>query len=713
MKKIIISILLSAKLFTMQADEGMWLPMLLKQMNEKDMKLKGFKLTAEDLYSINKSSLKDAVLQFGGGCTGELISDQGLLLTNHHCGFSAIQSHSSVENDYISKGYWAMNKDQEMTNPGLTATFIVRMEDVTAAVLKGTDDKMEAKQKAKIIADNIKALETTAITGTHYEAFVRNFYYGNAYYMFVTETFKDVRFVGAPPKSIGAFGGDADNWVWPRHTGDFSLFRIYAGKDNKPAEYSKDNVPYKPKKFFTISLKGYKEGDFSLVYGFPGRTTEYLTSNAVDLLVNQTDPDRVSLREKRLNIWKEAMGSNDTTRIQYAAKYAGVANYWKKWKGEMFGLKKFDAVEKKKKYEVDFMKLVLADPMQGDKYKNVLNDLAKIYDEYKIVSRQVDYYAECLFAIEALAMSRGVDDMLKGLAASDPKVEKSFMDMQKNVGARFKDYNMAVDKKIAKPMFEAYFKNTDKAWMAPIMDSMLKAHGTVSNLLDYLYNNSAIPSSASFTKTATDKTNFMNLKSDPMIVLAKGLMQHFNLHIAPRAQELTMQITELQKQYMAAQMLVMKKKTFYPDANSTLRVTYGAVKGSAPHDGMTYKYYTTMDGLMAKEDENDPEFVVPTKLKELWKAKDYGQYADKTGELRVCFTAANHTTGGNSGSPVLNDKGELIGTNFDRSWESTMSDVMYNPDICRNITLDVRYTLFVIDKFAGAGYLLSEMKLVK
>ncbi len=713
MKRIVISILFSAKLLSIQADEGMWLPMLLKQMNEKDMKLKGFKLKAEDLYSINNSSLKDAVLQFGGGCTGELISDQGLLLTNHHCGFSAIQSHSSVENDYISNGYWAMNREQEKSNPGLTATFIIRMEDVTAAVLKGVDDKMEAKQKAKLIADNIKAIEAAAILGSHYEAFVRNFYYGNAYYMFVTETFKDVRFVGAPPKSIGAYGGDADNWVWPRHTGDFSLFRIYANKDNKPAEYAKDNVPYKPKKFFTISLKGYKEGDFSLVYGFPGRTTEYLTSNAVDLLMNQTDPDRVSLREKRLNIWKEAMGSNDTTRIQYAAKYAGVANYWKKWKGEMFGLKKFNAVEKKKAYEAEFMKLVLADPLQGDKYKNVLNDLAKIYEDYKIVSRQVDYYTECLFAIEALAMSRGVDDLLKGLSVSDPKAEKSFADMQKNVDARFKDYNQTVDKKIAKPMLEAYFKNTDKSWLAPVLDSMLKVHGTANNLIAYLYDNSDIPNKVLYAKSTLDKASFGNLKSDPMVVLSRGLMQHFNSNIAPKAQELTAKITELQKQYMAAQILYVKNKTFYPDANSTLRVSYGAIKGSSPHDGMTYKHYTTLDGLMAKEDSNDPDFVVPAKLKSLWLVKDYGQYADKSGELRVCFTAANHTTGGNSGSPVLNAKGELIGTNFDRSWESTMSDVMYNPDICRNITLDVRYTLFVIDKFAGAGYLLNEMKIVK
>jgi hypothetical protein len=318
-----------------------------------------------------------------------------------------------------------------------------------------------------------------------------------------------------------------------------------------------------------------------------------------------------------------------------------------------------------------------------------------------------------LFAIEAFAMSRGVDDLLKGLSINDPKAEKSFMDMQKNSAARFKDYNMTLDKKIAKPMLDAYFKNTEKAWMAPILDSMMKVHGTVNGLLDYLYINSAVPNKALYVKSASDKISFTNLKSDPMVLLAKGLMQHFNLHIAPRAQELTSQITELQKQYMAAQMLYLKNKSFYPDANSTLRVTYGAIKGSAPHDGMTYKYYSTLDGLIAKEDNNDPDFIVPPKLKSLWQAKDYGQYADKTGELRVCFTAANHTTGGNSGSPVLNAKGELIGTNFDRSWESTMSDVMYNPDICRNITLDVRYTLFVIDKFAGAGYLLSEMKIVK
>ncbi|HEY1038863.1 MAG TPA: S46 family peptidase [Bacteroidia bacterium] len=705
--------------FGVKADEGMWLPYLLKSLNEKDMKKNGCKLTAEDIYSINKSSLKDAIVQFGGGCTGEIISDKGLLLTNHHCGYSAIADHSTVEKDYLTHGFWAMNQGEELPNPGLTAMFIIRMEDVTDKVNKNMQPYFTAIQKDSTIKANSKELEKEAVKGTHYESFTRAFYYGNMYIMFVTETFKDVRLVGAPPSFIGKFGGDTDNWVWPRHTGDFSIFRIYAGKDNKPAEYSKDNVPYIPKRSLKINIKGVEEGDFTMVYGFPGRTQEYLFSDGVDMLMNVNDPVKVSLREKRLEIMEKHMKADDQTRINYAANYASVANYWKKWLGEMTGLKVSNAVEKKKTWEKEFLAQVASNPEDSRKFNELFNEFHKIYSEYTEYSKQQDYLSEGLFGISAFLYARNfekvIGDAKKFKEGKNDKFTADFEKVKPGLQAFHKNLNRDMDLQLMAAMLEMYDKGLKKEQKVPYIDSLIVAYeGNTMRIAKEIHANSTILNKEKLDKVLEDFPNNINtIQKDPMYMLYSRTMAYYNTAVRPYTSNYEQRLAEMYKIYMEGQLKYMKGKQFYPDANSTLRLTYGKVKGSKPKDGIKYEYYTTIDGIMEKENPAIDDYVVFPKLKELYAKKDYGQYADKNGKLRVAFIAANHTTGGNSGSPVLNAKGELIGTNFDRAWEGTMSDVMYNPDICRNISLDIRYTLFVIDKYAGAGYLVNEMNIVK
>ncbi len=715
MKKHILPLLLIISIVA-KADEGMWLPQLLNAMNIKDMKKNGLKLTAEQIYSVNKSSLKDAIVQFGGGCTAEIVSNEGLMITNHHCGYSAIAFHSSIEKDFLTKGFWAMNKKEELYTPNLTATIINRIEDVTAKVMNGVTPSLTEVKKDSIIKNNIKQIEKESIVGTHYGSFIRPFFYGNEYYLFVTETFKDVRMVGAPPSSIGKFGGETDNWMWPRHNADFSLFRIYAGKDNKPADYSSDNVPYKPKHIIPISIKGYNEGDFTMVYGFPGRTQEYLTSYAVDMTMNDSDPLKVMLREKRLTIMGNDMRKNDTIRLAYANKYAGVANYYKKWMGEMLGLKKYDAVAKKQLFEQQFTSLVNADITKKDKYENVLPQLKKIYGEYKILNKQVDYYSECLLAIDAFYYARGVSNMLSELKKKQKGQSNTFdktLEENKKL-AFYKNFNKSTDMKICEAMLNEYIKGVASGNRPFILDSFIVAHNNdAQKMTAFLYNNTSFVDKAKTEAMFNDIEKYSDLyERDPVYYITNAIVKYYNTSVLPQFQYDDREINELQKQYVQAQRELFKEKKFYPDANSTLRVAYGKVKSYKPRDGVDYNYYTTLEGVMQKEVIGDEEFEVPTKLKELYNKKDYGKFANKKGELPVAFTASNHTTGGNSGSPVFNAKGELIGTNFDRNWEGTMSDIMYNPNQCRNIVLDVRYTLFIIDKFAGAGYLLNEMKLI-
>lgn len=715
MKKILVGLMFVSLLA--KADEGMWMPQLIEALNFKDMKKNGFKLTAQQLYSINKASMKDAVAIFGGGCTGEMISDKGLILTNHHCGFGSIASLSTVDKDYLKNGYWAKNANDELYCKGLTVTFIKRIDDVTKEVLAVLKSSYSEIQKDSAIKATIAVLEKKASENTHYVSFIRPFYYGNEYYLFVTEVFKDVRLVGTPPENIGKFGGETDNWVWPRHNPDFSMFRIYASKDNKPADYNADNVPYKPAYSFPISLKGYEKGDFTMVYGFPGRTQEYLTSYAVELLINDQDPRRVSLRDKRLAIYEKDMKLNDTIRLMYANRYAGIANAYKKWSGEMLGLTHYDAVSKKKNLEKLFLEQFNSDPVKKEKYNQLFANFKKVYEEYKPLSKQVDYYSECLMGIDALRYINNYpplfSELKKKQLGKENKFEQVLADVKKTLP--FKNYNKATDKKLCIAMLAEYAANIEKENRPVYLDSLLVAYNNnVEKLTEFLYNNSSFVDDSKALAMVNDfEKNAALYERDPFYKLAASINSYYQKGVFPQYNYDELQILEMQKEYMQALKETIKTKKFYPDANGTMRIAYGKVDNYKPKDGVTYLHYTTIDGMIEKNNTGNPDYDLMPRLKELYDKKDFGQYVDKEGKLRVSFIASNHTTGGNSGSPVLNGKGELIGTNYDRNWEGTMSDVMYDVNMCRNIVLDVRFTLWIIDKYAGAGYLLSEMKLIK
>ncbi len=700
-----------------KADEGMWMPQLIAALNINDMKKNGFKLTAEQIYSINKASMKDAVAIFGGGCSSEVISFNGLILTNHHCGYASIASLSSVDKDYLKDGYWAMNQKEELFCPGLSVTFIKRIDDVTSDILKDLKPGFSDIQKDSAIQSNIKIRETKAKEGNSYQTFIRPFFYGNEYYLFTVETFKDIRLVGAPPESIGKFGGETDNWVWPRHNADFSMFRIYANKENKPTEHNNENVPYKPAYSFPISTKGVEKGDFTMVYGFPGRTQEYLTSYAVELLMNDQDPVRVNLREKRLAIMSEDMKKNDTIRLMYANRYAGVANYYKKWSGEMQGLKKSNAVEKKQEAEQNFLKLISSDPVKKEKYTNLFAQFKKLYQDYKPLSREYDYYTECLMGVDAFRMIAPAQSLFAELKKKQNGKENKFDIRLKDAlpAVPFKNFNKETDKKLCVAMLEVYNKEVDKALRPFYLDSLITAYkGNMQALTDFLYANSSYVDNDKAKKMYADlEKNSAVYEHDPLYLLTISIVNYYQKAVIPQISYFELQINDLEKEYMKALRDNVKDKKFYPDANGTMRVSFGKVADYAPRDGMEYLHYTTIDGLVEKNRSGIRDYYVKPRLLELYEKKDFGPYADKEGKLHIAFTGSNHTTGGNSGSPVLNAKGELIGTNFDRNWEGTMSDIMYNGSFCRNIILDVRFTLWVIDKYAGAGYLLKEMKLVQ
>jgi len=703
-----------------RADEGMWLPLLLKQLNEADMQKKGLKLTAEQIYSINQGSLKDAIVQFGGGCTGEIISDQGLLLTNHHCGYSQIQSHSSVEKDYLTNGYWAMDRSQELPNPGLTATFIVRMEDVSSQVLAGvpTTGIVEAERE-KLVQVNSQRVAQAAVQGTGYQAFVRPMFNGNEYYLFVTEVFQDIRLVGAPPSSIGKFGGDTDNWAWPRHTGDFSIFRIYAGPDNKPAPYSPDNKPFKPRHHLPISLGGVQPGDFTMVFGFPGRTNEYLTSWGVEETYAVSNPAKIKVRDAKLKVLDADMKASDKVRIQYAAKYASIANYWKKWIGENRGLKKLDAVRVKQQQEQVFQQWAESgDAARRAAFATLLPDLKRNYTTARDYTLARDYVTEAALGVELMAYANSLLPLLEladnkvpaaELAAAAEKTRKG------SVGF-FRNYSAPTDQKVAAQLLPLYAAGTPAALLPAYVKTLQGQYTGPGGWTAYaaqLYGKSKLTTQESAFAVLDEvaKGNVQTLRQDPAVLLAQAIIGNYRTAILPTYTAATDNIALLQRTYVAGLRLQQPERKFYPDANSTLRLAYGQVAGYEPADGTKYDFYTTLDGIMEKADPTNPEFEVPARLAELYKNKDFGPYAYK-GTVPVAFIATNHTTGGNSGSPVINGRGELIGTNFDRNWEGTMSDIMFDPDRVRNITLDVRYMLFVVDKFAGAGHLVKEMTLV-
>ena len=696
----------------LKAEEGMWIPSLLEKLNESEMISMGMRITAKDIYDINNASLKDAIVSIGG-CTAEIISDQGLLITNHHCGYGKIQQHSSLEHDYLTNGFWAMNKSEELPNPGMIARFLIRIDDVTKGVLNGVNNSMSEKDRAELIKKNIKQICEDAKKESGYEASIRPFYYGNQYFMFLTETYKDVRLVGAPPSNIGKFGGDTDNWMWPRHTGDFSMFRIYADKDNKPAEYSKDNVPYKPKYHIPISLKGANEGDFTFVFGYPGRTEEYIPSYGVEMDVNVINPVIIDLRTQKLNIFKKYIEQDRLVRIQYASKAAGVSNTWKKLIGANKGILRNDAIGKKKNYEKEFTEWANSSASLQSQYGFLMPEFEKFYRQMAPYQKASTLLREAGYGIEIIRFASGFKRLID--ADDETKFNALLKTKQEDVVNFFKDYHQPIDREVFKKLLSMYQEESDPAFLPKFLTiTQSKFKGDVSKLADQVFNKSIFASEAKLTAFLKNASlgKLKKLGNDPAYQLAEDLGKLDDDKLKPQIEKLGNEISKLQRIYMKAQMEMQPEKRFYPDANSTLRVTYGNVKPFNPADAVTYKHFTTMAGIMEKEDPNIYDYVVENKLKTLYETKDYGRYADKDGTMHVCFIAANHTSGGNSGSPILNADGQLLGLNFDRVWEGTMSDLNYDPNYCRNISVDIRYCLFLIDKFAGAGHLVDEMTIV-
>jgi len=704
----------------MAQDGGMWIPSLVKQLNIDEMHEMGLELTAEDLYSINHSSVKDAIVHFGGGCTAEMISNQGLLLTNHHCGYSQIQAHSTLEHNYLKDGFWAKNRDEELTNPGLTATFIIRIEDVTNSVLDGVTTEMNEEERGAQISKNIALLNSSLEKEDYQDVKVKSFFYGNQYFAFITETYRDVRLVGAPPSMVGKFGSDTDNWVWPRHTGDFSMFRIYASADNKPADYSEDNVPYQPKHFLPISLDGVKEGDFTMVYGFPGRTQEYLPSVAIKQIKDVINPARIEIRDKALKIVDKEMRADEGIKIQYASKYARIANYWKKWIGENKGLEASHAVAKREKYEAEFMDKVNGDADAKEKYGNLLSDFDKYYADFEKYNLASAYFGEIVNRnVEILKLSSVLYGFVNKYEEEGDKGDEFFKRMKPRIDnylkGFYKNYNSDVDKKVFATLIKEYVDEVDEAFLPEyLVDQSKKYKYDYNKMAKKVFDKSAFTDDSDMFKIMSESPSsaIARLKKDPAYKIAESMIEAYKNKVEPKYSELRAEINKLQRTYMKAQIEMMPNKKFYPDANSTLRITWGKIDGYEPKDGVYYYPKTYLDGIMEKYVPGDYEFDVPEKLRELYEDKDFGIYAEN-GKVPVGFIGTNHTTGGNSGSPALDAYGNLIGLNFDRVWEGTMSDINYDAKICRNIMVDVKYILFIIDKYGNAKYLLDEMKLVR
>ena len=722
MKKItmlIVVILISAFVFNTKADEGMWIPLLIEKMNIQHMQENGFKLSAEDIYSVNQASMKDAVMIFGRGCTGELISDKGLLITNHHCGYRRIQQHSTVEHDYLTNGFWAMSLKEELPNPGLTVTFLKWMKDVSNQVSEGVTENMSEKEREEVTEKNIDKLIEEAIEGTHYTAHIESFFRGNQFYIFVEEKFKDVRLVGAPPSSIGKFGGDTDNWMWPRHTGDFSLFRIYADKDNKPAEYSEDNKPFVPAKYFPISLKGTNPDDFTFVFGYPGSTYEYVPSYHLTMLTEDIYPKLISVRDKKLEIMSHDMADDPKVRIQYSAKNASVSNSWKRWIGEINGLEKLDAINKKQMFEANFQAWSDSDSGRKEKYGSLLSDYQKLYEDYAKYRLAKDYISEVFIrtGAELVAFSGRFEELITKVEdkAPESEIQELADNLVSQTASFFNDYNKSTDYKLFIALLKMFGDNIESEFQPSIFINIhSKYHDNYEKYAKDVYKKTIFNNQQKLSELlkSPGKADIRKIANDPIFNIYRSVFDLYTQKVLPEYERFTRDMNKLNRIYMVAQMEFQKDKVFYPDANFTLRLSYGKVKGYVPRDGVYYKHYTTLSGIMEKDNPEIYDYDVPDKLKDLYKARDYGRFAESE-EMHVCFIATNHTTGGNSGSPVLNAEGHLIGINFDRAWEGVMSDLMFNPDQCRNISLDIRYALFIIDKFAGAGYLLDEMEIIE
>ena len=697
------------------SDEGMWLPLLLEKYNIEDMQQKGFRLTADDVYSINKTSIKDAIVRIGG-CTGVMVSGEGLLLTNHHCGYRDIQSHSTVESDYLTHGFWAMDRSQEL--PGnMSATFLVRMEDVTSEILSELDNQMSERERQIKVFSVSRRLEAKAVEGTRYRSNVAPFFYGNQYFLFVYDVYEDVRLVGAPPSAIGKFGGDTDNWMWPRHTGDFAYFRVYATTNNEPAKYSPDNVPFKPLNFLPVSMEGVEEGDFTMVFGYPGTTQQYLTSQAVELITEVSNPHKIRLREIRLGIMSREMIQDPAVRIQYSSKYASVANAWKRWIGENKGLRRLNALEEKRRQEAGFQAWAAEDleSERYQKYGSLMEAFAHQYNMLEEYIRPNDFSREALRAIEVISFASRFRNLVAMMERGEEKeeLEREAGRLKANAASFYKDYHVPIDRKVFMEMITEYRKHIDDKYHLPVfqvIDDQYK--GQLDRYADKVFQKTIFTDQGKLFPILEQltKRNLKQIKQDPVYELAKqanAIIDQLNLQTSI----IEFTLSGLYRRYLVGLMDMQNDRIFYPDANRTMRVAYGHVEGYTPLDAVYYSHYTTLAGIMEKDNQDVYDYEVPEKLKTLYEQKDYGSYG-RDGSMPVAFIATNHTSGGNSGSPVLNADGHLLGLNFDRAWEGTMSDIMFDTDRCRNISVDIRYILFITDKYAGAGHLIDEMRLL-
>ncbi len=690
------------------AQGGMWLPMLLDK-NQKDMLSKGCKISAKDIYDANNASIKDAVMLFGSGCTGEFVSGEGLVFTNHHCGYGQIVAHSTVEHDYLTNGFAAYSKQEELPCPGLTVTLLQYMKDVTAEVLKGVSKNISEEQREGIVEQNIRDIVDKVTKGTNLSAYVKPIYYGNQYILYVNKIYKDVRLVAAPPSNIGKFGGDTDNWMWPRHTGDFSVFRVYADSNNEPAEYSKDNKPYTPKKFLKISLKDKQEGDFTFVMGYPGTTKQFLTSYAVEDIQNIEDPARIKLRTEILNIYKAAQEESPAKRLRYASEVASIANGWKKWQGEVKGLKFLNAVERKQQQEVGNLLMPQFKQVYDANRKYKMENL---YIGEAVLSSDMMINARRLLRLIDLSMDNSIsEEMLSSQAKS---LAKSLQEYYDNDFASHRSVDSLVFVRTMKIFYDDFAKDN----YVFLRDRMSKV--SAQDYFAMVYKKTILNNPEKIVKILNNykRKDYKKLVDDVAIELLSPIMGQYINETSKHLKENNAKLDSLYRIYTADYLAkfnssrtsedVSMNDGVFPDANLTLRVTYGNIAPFKPKDGVTYRHYTTIAGIMEKEDPNVYDYVVEQRLKDIYYNNDMTPYGD-----RVAFIATNHTTGGNSGSPVMDAEGNLIGLNFDRNWEGTMSDILYDKDLCRNITLDVRYCLLIIDKYLGAKNLIDELEIIK
>ncbi|NTW33214.1 MAG: S46 family peptidase [Bacteroidetes bacterium] len=721
MKKLLftlfIAVVINFKGIALMPDEGMWLPMFIERLNYVDMQKMGLHLTAEELYSINNSSMKDAIVSLGFFCTAEVVSNEGLLFTNHHCGYDAIQSHSTLEHDYLTDGFWAMSKKEELSNKDLTASFLVRMEDVTSKVLAGLkDDMTESERNAKIEEISGK-IEKEASEKKKYEANVKSFFDGNEFYLFVYQTYKDVRLVGAPPSAIGKFGGDTDNWMWPRQTGDFSIFRIYTAPDGSPAEYSEKNIPLKPKYSLPISLKGVKKDDFAMVWGYPGQTDRFLTSQGVKLVIDETNPTVVNIRDKKLSIIKEYMDASPLVKIQYSSKYYESSNYWKYFIGQTKGLKNLNVFEKKKLQEEAFTKWVNEDTKRKEKYGTALSYIDSGYNELRTYNKPLKYMEEVGFqgpeAIVFSIGSFGLYGSLKNPTGKEEVIKAQVEEFKEKAKEFFKNYNKSCDQKLFAEMMKMYYENTPKDQQPSFFKDFLekKYKGDFNKFSEAVYSKSIFADSSKLYAFLA-KPSFKVIDKDFSFIIINSIIKTYYKNSAA-INEIQDKINKGNRLYVAGLKEMYSNKKIAPNANSTMRMSYGKVDDYFPADAVHYDYATTLDGIIQKEDSTVEDFIVPKKLHALWKKKDYGRYANADGNLNICFIANLDITGGNSGSPVINGDGQLIGIAFDGNWEAMSGDIAYEPDLQRTICVDIRYVLFVIDKYAGATNLINELTIVK